>query len=659
MNKIHHYGFFKVATAIPAIKVGDVSYNKAEIISLIEKAAKEEVSLLAFPELCLTGSTCGDLFSQKILIRSAKEALLTIADYSKEYSFPILVGTPFSHRNRLYNCVAVIIEGKIRAMIPKQLLTAEESRYFSTLSLDEWEYLELQEETNTHFSNFVSYYDAATENFTFTVEIGEDSKAFLSASSTNYFTKVNLIVNPCALPAGIGYLEKKKNELKALSSKNKNIYLHVNAGFGESTTEHVYAGQSYILEDGKILAEGKTFHSKSSLLVSLVDLDKVESLKSAPIGTLRSSREESRLCKFFSEDSIHWYHDEPARIPESEKKVLSPLIAKYPKFPFIPDDAVLLERNCCDIIDIICQALEKRFHHIQNKTSVLGVSGGLDSTLALLLLVEAYRRMGKPLTEIVGVRMPGFGTSGETYQNSCKLMDLLGITSREVDIKASVIQHLKDIEHPLEQHDVTYENAQARERTQILMDIANQTNGLVIGTGDLSELALGFCSYNGDHMSMYSVNASIPKTLIPYVIRSLGRKYSNPEILKVLESVIDTPISPELLPPNANEKIMQKTEELIGPYALHDFFLYYMLRYGFTPSKIRALATAAFENAFSYDEINRWINVFYRRFFTHQFKRNCLPDSPILGSISVFGEFHMPSDAIVSLWLTDLEEDDA
>lgn len=675
MQMLHRFGYYKVATATPVIKVADVPYNTHQILSLIEKAEQiGDISLLAFPELCICGSTCEDLFFQRSLQNACHDALVDIAEQTQHIPFPIILGSPIRFENRLYNCGIVIIRGQIKAMIPKQLLTAEERKYFSILHTDENNYIDLQKGISSYFENHISFYNEDTPNFTFTIEMGEDRKGFASASAVSCFSSANIVVNPCALPARIGQLQKTEHDLQALSEKNCLIYLHVNAGYGESTTHAAFAGQSYIFEAGKKIAAATPFSLNDQLTVGLVDLDKIEDLKTRNNTLLSQISQETELKQKYINKSAHWYcqysqdkaaydylidaehlssQEEDSSAPNSASD--KPLVPTVSAFPFIPKDAYHLASHCEEITEIVCQSLIKRLEHIHSSKVIIGISGGLDSTLALLFLIEAFRKMNYPVTDIVGVRMPGFGTSGTTYENSCKLMKLLGITEREVDIKASVIQHLKDISHSLEQADTTYENAQARERTQILMDIANQVGGIVIGTGDLSELALGFCTYNGDHMSMYAVNASIPKTLIPYVIRFLGRNYENPELLSILESIIDTPISPELLPPNANHQILQKTEELIGPYALHDFFLYYMLRYGFSPSKIRALAEQAFSGIYPPEEIVKWQTVFYRRFFSQQFKRNCLPDGPVLGSISLFHTFRMPSDAVAGLWLKELE----
>ncbi|RRD94925.1 NAD(+) synthase [Clostridiales bacterium COT073_COT-073] len=674
MKSLHQYGYYKIAAAVPVIKVADVTHNTKEILKLIEMAATENISLLAFPELCLCGASCGDLFWQTALQKTCKQAIMTIAKKTKDLTFPIIIGSPMLHQNRLYNCAVILIKGQVKGLVAKNSLTTEESKYFTSALSAEWDLLDFGQDESAYFDNSLSFYHEDC-SFSFTIELGEDYYLPLSPSAINPYLDTQIIVNPCALPATVSSRQKKELRLQELSAKSQSIYLHINAGYGESSTDKIYDGSSCIFENGQLIASNLPFQRENQLLTGIVDLERIATVKSRtnllkPSDAAIQKVLGSRHCIWYSDKNDHLTEDvinpnsagqtdkATAAVPSRlEYSPLSPLLPTLAKFPFIPEDAIQLEQNCQEIAEIISSGLIKRLTHIHAKTSVIGISGGLDSTLALLLVALAYQKMGKNLKEIIGVRMPGFGTSGGTYQNSLTLMRLMGISEREVDIKASVIQHLKDIEHPLEQHDTTYENAQARERTQILMDIANQTGGLVIGTGDLSELALGFCTYNGDHMSMYSVNASIPKTLIPYVIRSLGRKYSDPELIAVLQKIIDTPISPELLPPTANQKILQKTEELIGPYALHDFFLYYMLRYGFAPGKIRALAVQAFAGDFSYEEVDKWIKLFYRRFFTHQFKRNCLPDSPLLGSISLFSTFHMPSDALVTLWLSDLENE--
>lgn len=651
MQTLHRYGYYRVAAATPAIRVADVAYNKAQIMSLINQAQQlGDISLLVFPELCLCGASCQDLFLQKSLQRACRDAIVEIAESTKDISFPIVLGSPIVVDGRLYNCAVVLIQGEIKAVIPKRLLSEDERNYFVSFHANDATLISFGEDRFSYFEPYVSFYNEAAPNFCFRVEMGLDHYDLPSVSELSRLGLTSIVVNPCALPARIGQYEKTAQAIQNLSDRNSLVYLHVNAGYGESTTHGTYGGESFLYEAGKLIAQATPFARENRLTVGLIDLEKIETLKIKQAGLLSQLSLDSDIKKRYSENPVCYY--QPA--PSGDENSVSPLVPQLPMFPFIPENPEQLERNCRDITEIVCQSLIKRLEHIHSHKVIIGISGGLDSTLALLFLAETFAKINAPLTDIIGVRMPGFGTSGTTYENSCKLMRLLGITEREVDIKASVIQHLKDISHPLDSHDTTYENAQARERTQILMDISNQVGGIVIGTGDLSELALGFCTYNGDHMSMYSLNGSIPKTLIPYVIRSLSRKYQNSELISVLESIIDTPISPELLPPNANQQILQKTEELVGPYALHDFFLYYMLRYGFSPSKIKALAEKAFAGVYTLEEITKWQQLFYRRFFSQQFKRNCLPDGPVFANVSLFHTFHMPSDAMASLWLREL-----
>ena len=647
---LHQYGYYKIAAAIPALKIGDIRHNQAEIIAFIRQAAESQISLLAFPELCLTGATCGQLFSQKLLQDACHTALTEIAAATKGLFFPVIIGSPVIHQGNLFNCAVVLSDGKVCGIIPKMMLDPEETRYFSAPTNDFSVSTEaMLNGYSAPFGNFLFFAPERNHDFCFAVELGEDYKNIFSPSALSLYTPATVIVNPAALPAKVGFLEQTEQRLKTVSRSNHFAYLHIGSSLGESSTYHAFAGQAYLVENGKILSRSTPYSQAGQLITGLIDAEKVSYLKRSEITTGQAIPGSSDI--FLSCQNILEYPANPAASENGQ-----PLLPLLPCFPFIPDDAARLERNCREVIDITVSACIQRFRHVQNRTAVIGISGGLDSTLALLFLAEAYRRMEKPFTEIIGVRMPGFGTSGQTYENSCQLMQLLGISQREINIKAAVLQHLQDIEHPAEQQDTTYENAQARERTQILMDIANQTGGLVIGTGDLSELALGFCTYNGDHMSMYSLNASIPKTLIPYIIRSFGRSYADSDLRAVLESIIDTPISPELLPPTANQQILQKTEELIGPYALHDFFLYYMVKYGFSPKKIRALAVNTFAGDFTAETVDKWLKVFYRRFFAQQFKRNCLPDGPSVSDIALSAAFSMPSDASAALWLTDLEE---
>ena len=646
---LHQYGYYKIAAAIPALKIGDIRHNQAEIIGFIRQAAESQISLLAFPELCLTGATCGQLFSQKLLQDACQTALAEIAAATKGLVFPVIIGSPVIHQGKLFNCAVVLSDGKVRGIIPKMMLAPEETRYFSAPADDFSVSTEaILNGCSAPFGNSLLFAPERNHDFCFAVEMGEDYKNIFSPSALSLYTPATVIVNPAALPAKVGFLEQTEQRLKAVSRSNHIAYLHIGSSLGESSTYHAFAGQAYLVENGKILSRSTPYSQAGQLITGLIDAEKVSYLKRSEITTGQAIPGSSDI--FLSCQNILEYPANPAAAENGQ-----PLLSLLPRFPFVPDDAGQLEKNCREIIDITISAYIQRLRHVQNRAAVIGISGGLDSTLALLFLAEAYRRLTRPLTEIIGVRMPGFGTSGQTYENSCRLMKCLGISQREISIKAAVLQHLQDIGHTGGQ-DTTYENTQARERTQILMDIANQTGGLVIGTGDLSELALGFCTYNGDHMSMYSLNASIPKTLIPYVIRSLGRSYADPDLRAILESVINTPISPELLPPTANQQILQKTEELIGPYALHDFFLYYMLKYGFAPQKIRALAAKAFAADFDAKTIDKWLKVFYRRFFAQQFKRNCLPDGPSVSNVSLAGAFTMPSDASAALWLADLEE---
>ena len=645
---LHQYGYYTVAAAVPTVKVGDVRHNQAEILRLIHQASEKPLSLLSFPELCLTGATCGQLFCQTLLQDACHTALAEIAVATKELPFPVILGSPVAYQGNLFNCAVVLSGGTICGIIPKQILSAEESRYFRAFSYDFPAFSEaLLNGCSVPFGTSFLFSPENGRDFCFAVEMGSDYQSSLSPSATIFDTPVTLIVNPAALPAKIGLLQHTKERLIATSRSKHLAYLHIGSSLGESSTHYAFAGQAYLAENGKIIAQSTPYSQESQLITGLIDAEKLSFLKRSEAGAGYAAL--SAATGFSPYQRISCY-------AKPEKSSEQPLLSVLPRFPFVPDNAEQLEQNCQEVIDITVSACIQRFRHVKNRTAVIGISGGLDSTLALLFLAEAYRRMEKPLTDIIGVRMPGFGTSDQTYENSCRLMQRLGITQREISIKAAVLQHLQDIEHPAEQRDTTYENAQARERTQILMDIANQTGGLVIGTGDLSELALGFCTYNGDHMSMYSLNASVPKTLIPYVIRSLGRKSADSDLRTVLERIIDTPISPELLPPTANQQILQKTEELIGPYALHDFFLYYMIKYGFSPKKIRALAEAAFAGDFSPEIIDKWLKVFYRRFFAQQFKRNCLPDGPSASDVSLSAAFVMPSDASAALWLADLED---
>ena len=634
--------FIRIACAVPPVKVADVKKNAADICSYMEKADKQDVDILLFPELALTGFTCGDLFFQDTLHRGVKEGLKQIMECSKSCpNMTVVVGLPLPYGGRLYNCAAVIAGGDIHGIVPKTHIPGGEKRWFSSgKGLDETFPAEVLGLTPSEHMPFISV--STTQMFIIGgakvgVEVCEDFMAPIPTTGALAVNGAEVILNLSASNALAGKRSYRRELVKHRSASCNCIYAYCSAGCTESTADTVYCGQSLIGENGKLLAENELPVATDYMLVQDCDLGRV--------------RADRRKAGYYSNNPEILYNDVLIESLRSDGSL-------YPqrKLPFVPSTKAEREERCMEIFNIQVAGLQQRLATINSKP-VLGISGGLDSTLALLVAVEAVRRMGRPLTDVYGVTMPCFGTSDRTYRNAWELMKKLGISGKEISIKNAVTLHFADIGHDISVHDGTYENSQARERTQILMDYASVVGGLVVGTGDLSELALGWCTYNGDHMSMYSVNGTIPKTLIRWIIETVAQQPTFAPAKEVLMDILDTPISPELLPPDAQGKIAQKTEDLVGPYALHDFFLYHVLRYGFTPTKIYTLAYRAFANDFDGDTIKKWLKNFYRRFFTQQFKRNCQPDGVKVGSIGLGprGDWQMPSDAAARLWLDEVE----
>ncbi len=628
-------GFVKIACATPDVRVADCKYNAEKITELIFKASERGAKLIVFPELSLTGYTCGDLFFQDTLIRSAGEYALKVAEDTKDCDIISIVGLPVICNNKLYNCAGVINNGDLSYIVPKMNIPENETRYFASGKNIDYcdscycDYLGLGLETEMVFKC------SEIKNFSFGIEIGED--LFVAESPSINLVKhgASLIVNLSCTPETVGKAEYRRNNVKAKSLSLICAYAYAESGIGESTTDMVFAGHNIIAENGSIIAESERFENQ--IIYTDVDFKKIESerRRSSTFETLPRNSE-AIFCKITSSDT------------KLERNI--------PQLPFIPSSKDELAERCNEIHKVQAVGLMSRLKRIGCKNAVLGLSGGLDSTLALIVTVNAFDMLGLDRKNITAVTMPCFGTTDRTYNNACNLAQSYGVTLKEVNIKDSVRQHFKDIGQDENVHDVTYENAQARERTQVLMDIANQNNGLVVGTGDLSELALGWATYNGDHMSMYGVNASVPKTLVRYLTAYEAERQTG--ILKdVLFDILDTPVSPELLPPQENGEIKQKTEDIVGPYELHDFFLFYMLRYGFSPSKIYRMACHAFKDVYDKETVLKWEKVFYKRFFTQQFKRSCLPDGVKVGSVTLSprGDFKMPSDAYVTLWLEELE----
>ncbi|MBQ3793302.1 MAG: NAD(+) synthase [Lachnospiraceae bacterium] len=632
-------GFIKVAAATPNIKVADVHYNAEQIIGQIKEAAEQGAKVIVFPELCITGYTCQDLFFQEMLQRGALDALQEIAESTEGMDALVFVGLPVRRDGKLYNVAAVVQDGEVLAMVPKSYLPNYnefyEARHFVSGN-EEAVYFPWGEDEIPFGTNILFACDEMPE-LQIGCEICEDVWVPETPGTAHALAGATVLVNLSASNETVSKDEYRQMLLKATSARLVAGYVYASAGAGESTQDLVFSGHNLILENGSILAESDRFNY--GIIYSEIDVQKLTS-------------ERQRMTTFFSEERAG-YLVVPFSLDE-EKTVLS---RQFAKTPFVPANLALRQKRCDDILSIQAYGLKKRMEHTGAKTAVIGVSGGLDSTLAMLVVIKCFDLMDKDHKDLLAVTMPCFGTTDRTYQNACNLAKTLGATLKEVDIKASVLQHFKDINQDTENHDVTYENGQARERTQVLMDLANQTNGLVIGTGDLSELALGWATYNGDHMSMYGVNAGVPKTLVRHLVDYYAETCGNEKLTAVLRDVLDTPVSPELLPPK-DGVISQCTEELVGPYELHDFFLYYMLRFGFAPKKLYRLAQEAFEGDYDDATILKWEKTFIRRFFNAQFKRSCLPDGPKVGTVAVSprGDLRMPSDAVSKLWLAELED---
>ena len=638
--------FIRIACAVPKVAVGDVEKNANDICAFMEKADAQNADILLLPELALTGYTCGDLFFQDALHRAVSKGLKTLLDCSEKHpELTTVVGAPLRLGSKIYNCAYVLANGEIHGVIPKINIPGNEKRWFTSgqdidCSVGS-EKLGLQYEggEDPYFAAVAPKLLFKKGEVTFGIEICEDLLAPNSPSVHEATNGAKVILNLSASPEIAGKRAQRRDIVKNQSLNCDCIYAYCSAGRTESTTEQVYSGHSMIAECGKLLAENDPAVATDYMLITDCDLGKVCA---------------KRLRKEYygNECEGAWWAAKVSDAPLRSDGSLYPLN----KLPFIPTTAQERNERCLEIFNIQVAGLMRRLEII-NTNAVIGISGGLDSTLALLVAVEAMRRLGRPLTDVYGITMPCFGTSDRTYQNAWELMRKLGISAKEINIKNAVAQHFSDIGHDPDVHNATYENAQARERTQILMDYAGEVGGIVVGTGDLSELALGWCTYNGDHMSMYSVNGTVPKTMIRWIIEAVSDLPTFAPAKEVLMDVLDTPISPELLPPDAQGKIAQKTEDLVGPYALHDFFIYYAIGYGYTPTKIFNLACRAFEKDFDAQTVKKWLVSFYRRFFSQQFKRNCQPDGVKTGSIG-FGprtDWHMPSDAAAKLWLDEAQ----
>jgi NAD+ synthase (glutamine-hydrolysing) len=640
---MENYGFCKVAAAIPELKVADCEFNVLKMKELILDAYNRDIRVLCFPELSITGYTCGDLFFQKILIQKAEDALCGLLGATAHIPVCFIVGVPLEFNSKLYNCATVCLEGHILGIVPKVFLPNYsefyEKRWFESCSQDSpVEMLKYGGETVPFGANLLF----ETENGSFAVEICEDLWSVIPPSSSHARAGAQLIFNLSASDELIGKQQYVQSLISQQSARCQSAYVYASAGFGESTTDVVYAGNAYIYENGRLLSQSERFQFKQQLIASEIDFDLLDS-------------ERRKNTTFIGQSGICNYKRIVLK-PFFKSADLPGLSRSVKRFPFIPDAGNFRE-SCEEIFSIQVAGLAKRLLHTQAKSLLLGVSGGLDSTLALLVCIKTADKLGLSREIVCGVTMPGFGTTERTHNNALRLMKSLGITVREISIRAACEQHFKDIEHDPSVYDLTYENTQARERTQILMDLANQLNGLVVGTGDMSELALGWATYNGDHISMYGINAGIPKTLVRHLVKWVADNQIDATARETLADIIQTPVSPELLPADSKGKMTQFTEDLVGPYELHDFFLFYTLRYGFTPAKIFFLAKQAFKGVYKNAEILRWMRVFFCRFFSQQFKRSCMPDGPKVGSVNLSprGDWRMPSDACADLWLEELK----
>ena len=633
------HGFVKVAAVTPDIRVADVRYNCEEICKKIKEAEKSGAKIIVFPELCLTGYTCGDLYAQDLLIREAEKAILKIAQMTEGSGTLIVVGLPVSFEGKLYNAAAVLNDGKILGFTTRSGSASIEEMYLMRQFSEGPEKAVRMEFAGEEvlLGSHILYRAAQMPELTIAVEIGEDAWSLNPPSVRAVTEGATLIVNCGASDDIVGKREYREMMLKAQSSRLAAGYIFAGAGQGESTTDIVYSGHSLIVENGVLLEESSGFVNE--IVCSEIDVFRLQGERKKN-SSFRGNGEKVLPC-------IRW----------NLKMEDTVLTRKTAPSPFIPEYEEDRESRCEEILNIQALGLKKRLLHTNAKTAVIGISGGLDSTLAILVTARAFDMIGKERKDMIAVTMPCYGTTDRTYNNACKMTKKLGATLIEVPIAESVDRHFKDIGHDKSVHDVTFENAQARERTQVLMDIANREGGMVIGTGDLSELALGWATYNGDHMSMYGVNGDVPKTLVRHLVNYYAMSCGDMEMREVLLDVLDTPVSPELLPPSEG-KIAQKTEDLVGPYELHDFFIYYMLRFGFEPSKIYRLAQKAFEGVYTDEIILKWLKTFCRRFFSQQFKRSCLPDGPKVGTVGISprGGLHMPSDACAALWMKDLEE---
>lgn len=639
-----NYGFVKVAAAVPHVQVADCFYNIQQMEGLMRQASDKGVQIIAFPEMSVTAYTCLDLFAQQTLLKNAEQALLKLVSDTADLNILTIAGSPLVTENRLINAAIAFQAGKILGVVPKTYIPNykefQEQRWFTSAT-------ELRDKTvsiGNRTYPLGSHLLFTAGQVKVGIEICEDLWVPVPPSSLLAMEGANILVNISASNELIGKHHYLRSLICQQSARCMAGYVYASAGFGESSTDLVFAGNGIIAENGTLLEESPRFTMQEQLVISEIDIENLQN--------------DRQVNTSFMHGASTLLASETITIPFalSENSGQPVLTRSVDPHPFTPSGDALKER-CEEIFQIQVAGLAKRIVHTHSRTAVVGISGGLDSTLALLVTVMTFDALNIPRNQILGITMPGFGTTDRTYTNACDLIRSLGVTLKEISIKDACLQHFKDISHNPSVHDVTYENSQARERTQILMDVANQENGMVIGTGDLSELALGWATYNGDHMSMYGVNGSIPKTLVRYLVEWVAHNRVDEASRATLLDIVDTPISPELIPADENGNIKQKTEDLVGPYELHDFFLYHFLRFGSSPAKIYFLAQQAFGGSYDKETIRKWLHTFFRRFFQQQFKRSCLPDGPKVGSVSLSprGDWRMPSDAMATLWLKEIE----
>ena len=631
-------GFVKVAAATPDIRVADVEFNTQNIINAMEEAQKNGAKILVFPELCVTGYTCSDLFDHSVLLKASRKALLEIAENTNDKDMLVFIGAPLEVNGKLYNVAAAMNQGEIIGFTTKTFLP-NYGEFYEMRQFTPGPQIVREitfEGKKIPFGPQILFQAEGMEELVVAAEICEDVWSPVPPSIQAALEGATVIVNCSASDETIGKDTYRRALISGQSARLISGYIYANAGEGESTTDLVFGGHNIIAENGTILKESSRYVNE--IIYSEIDLQRIT-----------GERRKNTTFQPLDEETL-------VRVPFTVEETKTFLTRTFPKKPFVPSDEQTRAQRCEEILTIQAMGLKKRLAHTNARTAVVGISGGLDSTLALLVTARAFDMLGRDKKDIIAVTMPCFGTTDRTYQNACEMSKKVGATLIEVPIADAVNIHFRDIGHDPEDHSVTYENCQARERTQVLMDIANKTWGMVIGTGDLSELALGWATYNGDHMSMYGVNASVPKTLVRHLVKYAADDTKDEALKNVLYDVLDTPVSPELLPPKDGD-IAQKTEDLVGPYELHDFFLYFMLRFGYEPSKIFRIACMTFDGEYDKETIFKWLETFCRRFFSQQFKRSCLPDGPKVGTVALSprGDWRMPSDACVAVWMKDLE----